>query len=132
MDDIQAKRKQNRNAYFNILKPLADKGYFYLPAIHEYATNNAHMFYIVCKSLEDRTRLIEHLKKNNINAVFHYLSLHNSEFYKNKHDGRELKNCDVFTDCLLRLPMYYGLGLSDTEVFAGTIGEFYENEDYNS
>jgi dTDP-4-amino-4,6-dideoxygalactose transaminase len=109
LDDIQTKRKQIWNTYFERLKPLADEGFFQLPNIPEYATNNAHMFYLVCNSLEERTKLISHLKKNDILAVFHYLSLHSSDFYKNKHDGRKLPNCDRFTDCLVRLPMFYEL-----------------------
>jgi dTDP-4-amino-4,6-dideoxygalactose transaminase len=58
--------------------------------------------------------LIEHLKKDNINAVFHYLSLHKSPFYKDKHDGRELPMSDFFSDNLVRLPLFYEL--SDQEV----------------
>jgi dTDP-4-amino-4,6-dideoxygalactose transaminase len=49
------------------------------------------------------------LKENGVLAVFHYLSLHSSDFYKNKHDGRILKNCDNFADCLIRLPLFYEL-----------------------
>ena len=113
LENIQAKRKQIWNAYFEDLKSLADKGCFQLPNIPEYATNNAHMFYLVCNSLEERTKLISHLKENGILAVFHYLSLHSSEFYMNKHDGRELPNCDKFADCLLRLPLFYELDKVD-------------------
>jgi len=121
LDDIQAKRKQIWNTYFEGLKPLADKGYFRLPETPEYATNNAHAFYLLFNSLEERTELIAHLKKNDILAVFHYLSLHSSEFYKNKHDGRELKNCDKFADCLVRLPMFYELEMSEIERIIKTI-----------
>ena len=109
LDDIQAKRKQIWNIYYEELKPLADKGCFRLPKIPKYAMPNSHMFYLICNSLKDRTKLIAHLKENGILAVFHYLSLHASEFYKDKHDGRELPNCDKFADCLVRLPMFYEL-----------------------
>lgn len=109
LDDIQAKRKHIWNAYYDAFKPLADKGHFELPALPNYATNNAHMFYLVLTSLEERSKLITHLKQGGVLAVFHYLSLHKSEFYKDKHDGRELPNCDRFADCLVRLPMYYEL-----------------------
>ena len=109
LDDIQAKRQQIWNTYYEGLKPLADKGFFHLPEVPCYATNNAHAFYLVCNSLEERTKLITHLKENGILAVFHYLSLHKSEFYKDKHDGRELKNSDMFADCLVRLPVFYEL-----------------------
>jgi dTDP-4-amino-4,6-dideoxygalactose transaminase len=67
------------------------------------------MFYLICNSLEERAKLIAHLKENGIQAVFHYLSLHKSDYYKDKHDGRELINCEKFTDCLLRLPLFYEL-----------------------
>ena len=73
------------------------------------------MFYLVCNSLEERTALIKKLKENDILAVFHYLSLHSSEYYKDKHDGRPLSECDRFADCLVRLPMYYDLAKSDVE-----------------
>ena len=125
LDDIQAKRKQIWNIYYERLKPLADKGYFRLPEIPDYATNNAHMFYLVCNSLEERTKLIAHLKENGILAVFHYLSLHSSDFYKDKHDLRELKNCDTFAVCLVRLPMFYELALNDIEYIINKITEFY-------
>ena len=72
------------------------------------------MFYLVCKNLEQRSQLIEKLKSNNILAVFHYISLHKSPFYLDKHDGRELPETDNFTDCLVRLPLFYEL--NSTEV----------------
>jgi dTDP-4-amino-4,6-dideoxygalactose transaminase len=67
------------------------------------------MFFLVCKNLEQRTSLIQHLKENNILAVFHYISLHKSPFYKEKHDDRMLPETDKFTDCLLRLPLFFEL-----------------------
>ena len=115
MEDIQNKRKQLWNKYYELLKPFADKGRFRLPDIPEYATNNAHMFYLVCYSLEQRTKLIQRLKENEILAVFHYLSLHGSDYYKDKHDGRQLLESDRYADCLVRLPMYYDLSIEDVE-----------------
>jgi dTDP-4-amino-4,6-dideoxygalactose transaminase len=114
LDEIQNRRKELWNLYYEGLKPLAENGYFSLPLLPEFTTNNAHMFYIVCNSLEDRTKLIAYLKSNEILSVFHYLSLHSSPYYTDKHDGRELPNCDRFADCLVRLPMYYEL--SEKEV----------------
>jgi len=113
LDDIQDKRKAIWNSYYNTLKPLADLGFFQLPEIPEFATNNAHMFYLICKNLKERTVLIQKLKDNDILAVFHYLSLHSSEYYTLKHDGRNLPNCDRFADCLVRLPLFYELKESD-------------------
>ena len=115
MDDIQNKRKQLWNKYYERLKPIADEGCFSLPDIPEYATNNAHMFYLVCNSLSDRMALINKLKENDILAVFHYLSLHSSEYYKDKHDGRPLPECDRYADCLVRLPMFFDLTNNNVE-----------------
>ena len=109
LNQIQTKRKNLWNKYYELLAPLANEASFSLPLIPDYATNNAHMFYLVCPNLEERTRLISTLKSNDILAVFHYLSLHSSPYYHDKHDGRSLPNCDKFADCLVRLPMYYEL-----------------------
>jgi dTDP-4-amino-4,6-dideoxygalactose transaminase len=115
LDNIQNRRKLLWNKYYELLKPLADKGIFTLPDVPEYATNNAHMFYLVCNNLEERTALIKKIKENGAQAVFHYLSLHSSEYYKDKHDGRDLPNCDRYADCLVRLPLFYELGEEDIE-----------------
>ena len=109
LDMIQAKRRMLWERYYEFLSPAAGRGKFMLPNHPSYATNNAHMFYLVCNSLEQRAALINLLKSNDIGAVFHYLSLHSSQYYRDKHDGRELANCDRFADCLVRLPMYYEL-----------------------
>ncbi|WP_220542264.1 DegT/DnrJ/EryC1/StrS family aminotransferase, partial [Pseudomonas aeruginosa] len=82
-------------------------GYIQLPIIPEYATNNAHMFYIVCSDLKKRSELISYLKESGIHSVFHYLSLNKSEYYLKQNKKISLQNSDKFADCLLRLPMYY-------------------------
>lgn len=109
LDLIQARRKQLWQQYWNALAPVLPKFGVKLPVIPDYATNNAHMFYLVCPSLEVRTRLIEGLRSNGIHAVFHYLSLHSSPYYADKHDGRSIPNSDRFSDCLVRLPLFYEL-----------------------
>lgn len=115
LDEIQAKRKQLWNHYYELLKPLADKGCFNMPDIPEYATNNAHMFYLILPDLEKRTALIKHLKDNGVLAVFHYLSLHSSAYYADKHDGRALPECDRYADTLVRLPLFYDLEIDDVD-----------------
>lgn len=127
LDEIQSKRKQLWNRYYELLKPLADKGYFALPDMPEYASNNAHMFYLTFLSLETRTALIKHLKDNDIMAVFHYLSLHSSAYYADKHDGRTLPECDRYADTLVRLPMYYDLSLDDVDHICALIKEHCTN-----
>lgn len=109
LEAIQARRKDIWNTYFDTLKSWASQNHIDLPWLPDYSTNNAHMFYLVCKDLNQRTALIEQLKTNKIMAVFHYISLHTSPFYKGKHDGRALVNTDRFSDCLVRLPLFYEL-----------------------
>lgn len=113
MDDIQNRRKLIWERYCDGLRCLKDFG-FVIPDLPEYATNNAHIFYLICPSLDIRTRFISYLKEHEIQATFHYLPLHSSEYYKDKHDGRVLPNCDRYADCLVRLPLYFEL--SDEEI----------------
>lgn len=124
LDDIQNKRRNIYKTYFRELRDWGHKNGVKLPCIPEYATVNGHMFYMVCASLEQRTALIEHLKKNGVHAVFHYLSLHKSSFYKDKYEGEELKNTDHYTDCLVRLPLYYELTESDMDKIIGAVTAF--------
>ena len=126
LDEIQAKRKSLWEAYYKLLTPLADKQLFQLPDLPDYASNNAHMFYLVCRNLEERTALIKFLKEHEIQAVFHYLSLHSSEYYKNKHDGRDLPECDRYMDTLARLPLFYDLEIEEVERICETINEFFK------
>jgi dTDP-4-amino-4,6-dideoxygalactose transaminase len=126
LDNIQARRVEIWNHYYNELKPLHEAKTIHLPVIFPYATNNAHMFYFVCKTATERTALIKHLKSKGILCVFHYLSLHKSEYYKNKHSGRELPNSDRYSDCLIRLPLYYELSALQQNTIIKTIINYYE------
>lgn len=108
LDTIQAKRIKLWNAYYQGLKNANLKN-IQLPTLPDYGTNNGHMFYITAKDLEYRTKIITALKENGFHAVFHYISLHSSDYYMEKHDGRDLVNSDNFTNCLLRLPLFYEL-----------------------
>lgn len=113
IDAIQAQRRRVWQRYWNHFNGAVLDDVM-LPFVPEYATNNAHMFYLVCKDLAQRTALIEALKSRNISAVFHYLSLHSSSYFADKHDGRALPNSDRYTDCLVRLPLF--VELSDSEI----------------
>ena len=121
--DIQQKRKLLWDTYYNGLLPLTNKIGF--PKVPAYATNNAHMFYIVLDNPSQRQSLIEYLKENDIYAVFHYLSLHKSPFYlKNNLERPELIFSDRYSDCLLRLPMFYDLTVEDVKIISNKIIEF--------
>lgn len=123
---IQQRRRDIWERYYRELKPLEQDGFIQLPYIPDYATNNAHMFYIVCRSLEERTGLIAKLKESQVMAVFHYLSLHKSPYYIQHHDGRELPMSDLYSDNLLRLPFYYGLEKIEQEKVIDIIKGFYK------
>ncbi|MBR5824295.1 MAG: dTDP-4-amino-4,6-dideoxygalactose transaminase [Paludibacteraceae bacterium] len=127
LDNIQNKRKVLWESYYSKLEPIAAKGFFKMPFVPQFATNNAHMFYLVCNSLEDRTALINHLKENNILSVFHYLSLHKSEYYSSNYkDKPDLPECDRYADCLVRLPMYYELTINEVEYIVNVIDNLYK------
>jgi dTDP-4-amino-4,6-dideoxygalactose transaminase len=122
LDEIQNIRYRIWNNYFEKLSVLQNEGNIQLPLIPEYASNNAHMFYLLC---HERDRLIAHLRKRGIHAVFHYLPLHNSPYYKDKHDGRILGNSVRFSETLLRLPFYNDLRLEEQEYIIKSLLEFY-------
>ena len=127
LDEIQSRRKAIWEMYHEGLKDIAAKGFIQLPDMPEYATNNAHMFYFVCRNLDERTKLLAYLKENGILAVFHYLSLHLSEYYKNHSDSiPTLPHCDRFADCLVRLPMFYELTKEEVSTIINSILMFYK------
>ena len=126
LDDIQNKRKQIWQRYLDALKPIADKGFFEMPDMPDYASNNGHMFYLVFPELEKRTAFMQYMKEHGVQTVFHYLSLHSSPYYLDKHDGRTLPECDRYADCLVRLPLFYDLTEADQEYIISTIANFYE------
>jgi dTDP-4-amino-4,6-dideoxygalactose transaminase len=127
LDKIQSRRKDIWNLYYNGLRNLEINELIRLPFVPDYATNNAHMFYVVCKDLSQRNALTAHLKENQIQAVFHYLSLHKSKFYSSNFDGTELPWADHYSDCLLRLPFYFELEDSSVHRIIDLINQFYEN-----
>jgi dTDP-4-amino-4,6-dideoxygalactose transaminase len=111
--DIQARRRVLWDLYADRLQPLERSGHATLPRVPLHATNNSHMFYLVCGSLEARSGLIASLKQAGIMAVFHYQSLHKSSYFSPLHDGRQLPHADRYTDCLVRLPLFYELSEND-------------------
>ena len=107
LDDIQSQRREIWQKYYHGLQSC--RGKFTLPKLPDYAENNGHLFYLICENKEQRPELIKHLKNQEINAVFHYQSLHSSPYYLKKHDRGSLSNCDRYSEKLVRLPFYYDL-----------------------
>lgn len=125
-DDINNDRLNSWHEYYSAFAPLADKGLVTLPVVPEGCVHNAHMFYLKCASLEERTALISYLKERGIMAVFHYVPLHSAPagLKYGRFDGE-----DVYTtaesDKLLRLPMYYGLTKEDRDAVIKAVLAFY-------
>ena len=109
LDDIQGRRKRIWEIYDQALRGHVEDTGIQLPDVPDYATNNGHMYYLVCPSLDFRTRLMAWLKEHGVQTTFHYLPLHSSAYYKDQFKGEPLVNCDRYGDCLVRLPLFYEL-----------------------
>lgn len=126
IDKIQDKRRDIWSFYNKEFRSLENKGKIRLPIIPDYASNNAHMFYITCNNNQERNNLISFLKSKEINAVFHYLSLHKSEFYLKDNETYDLSHSDHYTDCLIRLPFYFELTTRQKKHIVEMVYEFYD------
>ena len=126
-DEINNDRLNSWNAYYKALKPLEDEGKIELPVVPADCAHNAHMFYIKCRDLAERSSLIADLKTKGINAVFHYIPLHSAPaglkygtfFGKDQYTTIE-------SERLLRLPMYYGIGDENIGYIVESIKRFYK------
>ncbi|MEY4316537.1 MAG: hypothetical protein RI902_345 [Pseudomonadota bacterium] len=126
IDEIQLKRKALYNMYYECLSPHAERLKFSLPIIPDYSTNNAHIFFMLVKNLEVRSALINFLKEKGVLAVSHYISLHRSKYFSETHDVKLLRNADHYTDCLLRLPLYFELQVNQVGEICDHIISFLE------
>lgn len=125
-DEINDNRLKTWNAYWKALLPLAEKGIIELPTIPEGCVHNAHMFYIKCKDLDERTRFIDRMRELDIGTVFHYVPLHSAP--AGLKFGR-FNGEDVYTtkesDRLVRLPMYYKLADDDLKFIIESILDYF-------
>ena len=124
-DFIQKKRKQAWIKYFNLLKPLQEQGLISLPHIPDYASMNGNLFYFFTRSLNERNSMLDYLKAKGIHAVFHYLPLEQSVYFKDKHDGRLLPNTQRFSDCIVRLPFFVELKQHEIDYVCKAVISFY-------
>ena len=126
-DKITEKRIAIWQKYNSLLKPLESSGRVRLPRIPDECVHNAHMFYVITKDLEERTALIDFLKQNNINCVFHYVPLHNAPKGLELGGGNySLPVTEEYADRLVRLPCFYELEFEEIEYIAEKIFEFYK------
>lgn len=113
-NEINDNRLESWNTYYKLLKPLANEGKIELPTVPEDCIHNAHMFYIKCKDLEERTELLSYVKANGALCVFHYIPLHSAPagVKYGRFDGED-EYTTRESERLMRLPMYYGLEQKD-------------------
>ena len=128
LEKIQTRRREIWNEYdhnFRNRGNIKKKYNIQLPHVPDYATNNAHMYFLVCSSAEERDELLKYLKQRGVHAVFHYLSLHKSEYYKSRYKGNSLQQTDRYSERLVRLPLYYELSESDQKKTIKSVLDFY-------
>jgi dTDP-4-amino-4,6-dideoxygalactose transaminase len=127
VDKIIEKRKRIFDQYYLMLKPLEDQGIIKLPYIDSECASNGHIFYIITNSLEERARLILHLKEDGILAVFHYIPLHSSP--AGMRYGRSIGDMSItnnLSERLLRLPLYFEMSEEDVTSVVERIKIFYK------
>ena len=127
LEKIQQRRIEIWDIYNDGLKDLKNIA---IHKIENYSTNNAHMFYLICNSIDERESLIAWMKIKGVNLVFHYLSLHKSNFcekYNKESYISELPMSDFYSDRLVRLPLYYELSNEEVNQIVTLIKEYYYN-----
>jgi dTDP-4-amino-4,6-dideoxygalactose transaminase len=126
MENINNKRKEIYNAYYNGLKDLQDQNKLRLPIINDFAKTNYHMFYIILNSEEERNGLMDYLKADGIHSVFHYIPLHESPYSREKFGNFSLPVTENLSRRLLRLPMYYSLKLEEVNYIVDKIQGYFK------
>lgn len=125
-DQINEVRRARWNQYYELLRPLQDKGIITLPAVPDGCEHNGHMFYIKTKDMQERAELIQFMKDNDILTVFHYVPLHSAPAgLKFGRFHGEDRYTTAESERLLRLPMFYQLTKEQVEWIAGKVKEFY-------
>ncbi len=125
LSQIQARRKAIWDDYFKAFQALQNNGHLQLPQLPGYATNNCHIFYMICKSPNERDALLAYLQQNSILAIFHYLPLHMSVFYAPKYKGSSLPMAQKYADQLVRLPLFYTLTENEQLYIIDKVNAFY-------
>ena len=127
-EEINANRLATWNAYHEAFRELQEAGRIGLPTVPEECVHNAHMYYIKCRDLEDRTAFIRFMKERDIGCVFHYVPLHSAPAgLKFGRFHGEDRYTTKESDRLVRLPMYYGMTEKDRETVIGAVLEFFRN-----
>ncbi len=124
------KRRRKAAEYYDIhLKPLEDRGLLSLPNFFQPNKVNYHLYAILCRDEQERSKLIEYLKDRGIGAVFHYIPLHSSPAGRklSRTAGDNLPVTDLISSQLLRLPVYYDITIEEQNYVVNALNDFYQN-----
>ena len=125
-DEINESRLAIWNGYYRALEKLQNAGKIELPTIPEGCVHNAHMFYIKCRDLRERTEFISYMAERGIGCVFHYIPLHSAPAgLKFGRFSGENRYTTVESDRLVRLPIYYGMMQEELEWVCENVKSFY-------
>ncbi len=108
-EEIMGRRMRLWHRYLDALAPMAAKGHFALPQVAEGRATNGHIFYVRLPDRDARDAMISTLKTAGVLAVFHYIPLHSSPYFQAQHRGPALVECDAWSDCIVRLPLFDSL-----------------------
>lgn len=127
LSEIQRKRKMVWHRYYEEFERLKIEG-LGLPFINSFATNNAHMFYVLTRNVQERDKLLAFMKSKGIQTIFHYIPLHTSHYYQKINDQqRSLPLAEKYGDCLVRLPFYTDLSVEDIDLVVEEVATFFSN-----
>lgn len=127
-DEIQNKRISIYNRYFEAFKELENRGFMRLPIVNDFASNNAHMFYILLNDEEKRNELLNFMSRSGVNCTFHYIPLHTSDFYKNNYGNIRLPITENISGRILRLPLFFSLKEDEVNYIIDKVYEFFKRE----
>ena len=127
-DEIQNNRLAIWNKYYEVFQDLEKAGKIRLPIIPQDCVHNAHMFYFITRSLDERSKFIKYMKDNDVLCVFHYIPLHSAPagIKFGRFDGKDEITTE-YSERLVRLPLYYGLTKEDHQKVIDLILNFFSN-----
>lgn len=127
-DEINDNRLETWCAYDETFSPIAEKGRIELPFVPDGCEHNAHMYYIKCRDLQDRTAFIRFMKARDILTVFHYVPLHSAPAgYKYGRFSGEDKYTTKESERLVRLPLYYNIDEDDRKKVITAVKDFFQS-----
>ncbi|MGZ3757430.1 MAG: dTDP-4-amino-4,6-dideoxygalactose transaminase [Mucilaginibacter sp.] len=130
LDEIQAKRRIRWQQYFNAFEEISTgHNSIKLPAVPEYALQNGHVFYIVCKTALIRDEYISYMLLNGVQVKSHYITLHDSPFYKTKHGNRKLPVAKNYQQGLVRLPLFFDMSTQEINKVITLTNQFFKTKD---